>query len=1162
MQRNDLKTRLGFENDKSVLPQYEDVLPIIQLKLLSSGFRFPEGFGLQRITAHSADLVRKINSKFRSYPAPLCPTDQRLQDALDKHFGDVKTPGGYGVRLPESSLHMDFHGLARTLSLPPDRDTFESPLLKSTRVAQGILNNPASDKRTTQGTFHVAEGGLPIPADKKAVPRETFARLFWHAVRPTPELMTLPFTSSLPARDRVRAFTSLFLRPRVSPEVQGLSPYRDMEIRFFAPASLVSNLDFVESIFGNAGDPYLPENDPGLDIEHFCGVSGLVLLAPHLVNLTKKELGLPHVSKATARQKRDGMCWEKETDKYNEGGAFKCTFRTAEGVILTLIADNYYGYCKKEVKTQIGFAANLTGRAEEEHSGGALVFPSYNLGDVIRGESDFVGVIGYTYERALRTLKGLVTPHPDGYAVDNRFPSVIYIPEDADISLPDQTVSWKKNGRSVSILLSPDKVYVYPSGYKARMEKHPGAGTWRLTGTRAEGTLCHKPCTVSGGGKSEISKSVADGILYRNVYVHDLKKDFDLVDKIVKKDYSTRFRKKLKKKKPASRSFLSPLRSLGSVVRLLTPSPEYTEAYNAWLRGIPSHVRNLALLVKRSYRPEWGDDYRKHFSVDLLDGKPGNELVFDHKHLINSYLKSGADPDGNWMVFRLRSDYVPARKLQVEDDISVSVTLPSPLEGGQTSFKFVENCEYRLFQRPDDAIHPGKDKQAESDLAGDARFISNFEPLPAAEARRLVDHVVEFEKFTEPMKARIRAVALQSEKDGDGWFVASNAPRLVNGKPTPNVRYLQDRPDLADPREFHIAEAGIRLRRGLGPNDPVWQPVQAVLVGRRNNPPEKNSKGTTIPPLAVYNPLHYQELPEAFMDFVASLTGKSPSTTGAGSEGAMTKGPFNALWSIHDLNNAFLSYALTGLQIFSTPAGHVGRKYQVDHDISLLMPEIWARMSADERDADRLIAGGYLERVKDFTAGRKTVAASRLGWRINEKFLHAFFGRVFSEPTAVFPADMLQPELQSNAEFIAGVENIVEGQRQAALFYFEDGSVEAACPPLKALLHVMAHGHYQGLTLESKKLRALFDTANIRSSEWYKARLARQQRHDIAHWSARATYLRDFASHPHNRKAAADLKIAARLATAEKRLAEAKKPSYLKTLEGTIGLDAVGESVA
>ena len=81
------------------------------------------------------------------------------------------------------------------------------------------------------------------------------------------------------------------------------------------------------------------------------------------------------------------------------------------------------------------------------------------------------------------------------------------------------------------------------------------------------------------------------------------------------------------------------------------------------------------------------------------------------------------------------------------------------------------------------------------------------------------------------------------------------------------------------------------------------------------------------------------------MDFVASLTGKSPSTTGAGSEGALTKSPFNALWAVHDLNNALVSYVITGLQVFSTPAGHVGSKYRVDHDISLLIPEIWARMS-------------------------------------------------------------------------------------------------------------------------------------------------------------------------------------------------------------------------
>ena len=40
-----------------------------------------------------------------------------------------------------------------------------------------------------------------------------------------------------------------------------------------------------------------------------------------------------------------------------------------------------------------------------------------------------------------------------------------------------------------------------PSGYKIDLEKQPPTRAWRLIGTVAEGTSCHKPCTVSGGGK-------------------------------------------------------------------------------------------------------------------------------------------------------------------------------------------------------------------------------------------------------------------------------------------------------------------------------------------------------------------------------------------------------------------------------------------------------------------------------------------------------------------------------------------------------------------------------------------------------------------------------------------------------------------------------------
>src|SRR6202012_1424251 len=156
---------------------------------------------------------------------------------------------------------------------------------------------------------------------------------------------------------------------------------RSMDPPCLAPGSIVGNLDFVEPIFGNAGDPYLPEHDAGLDVEHWTGHTGCVILAPHLVFAKKKDLGLPNWEQATERQRRDSMCWKKPDECYNDGVPFKLTCRTTDGVIVTLIADNYYGYCKKEVKTQISYAANLLGGVEEEHAGGAIAYASYNLGD-------------------------------------------------------------------------------------------------------------------------------------------------------------------------------------------------------------------------------------------------------------------------------------------------------------------------------------------------------------------------------------------------------------------------------------------------------------------------------------------------------------------------------------------------------------------------------------------------------------------------------------------------------------------------------------------------------------------------------------------------------------------------------------------------------------
>lgn len=172
----------------------------------------------------------------------------------------------------------------------------------------GVLHNPLNDKRTTEGVFHVADYGLPVPADKVKVPLITYQRLLKVAFQPPSEINTIPYTAEWD--QPVESMVSLQLRPLVCPEVPGISAEKRSEVRFFVPGGCVSNLDFVESIFGNAGDPNLPENDAALDTSHWTGTTGCVVLAPHLRQCKKKDVGLPHVDMATEGVSffREGHC--------------------------------------------------------------------------------------------------------------------------------------------------------------------------------------------------------------------------------------------------------------------------------------------------------------------------------------------------------------------------------------------------------------------------------------------------------------------------------------------------------------------------------------------------------------------------------------------------------------------------------------------------------------------------------------------------------------------------------------------------------------------------------------------------------------------------------------------------------------------------------------
>ncbi len=112
------------------------------------------------------------------------------------------------------------------------------------------------------------------------------------------------------------------------------------------------------------------------------------------------------------------------------------------------------------------------------------------------------------------------------------------------------------------------------------------------------------------------------------------------------------------------------------MIKLLTPSPEFTVEHNAWLASIPNYVRALVFVIKRFHRSE-SEQWRSHFSVDIINGAPGHELKHDGRKLVGSYLRVGFEPSGAWRTYKLRQDFVAADKVQMEDDISASVVVPA-----------------------------------------------------------------------------------------------------------------------------------------------------------------------------------------------------------------------------------------------------------------------------------------------------------------------------------------------------------------------------------------------------------------------------------------------------------------------------------------------------
>jgi len=750
---------------------------------------------------------------------------------------------------------------------------------------------------------------------------------------------------------------------------------------------------------------------------------------------------------------------------------------------------------------------------------------------------------------------------PENYGIDKVHQNIIYVPENSEFSLKESSVAWDFNGELQKIKLLKNNFYILPGGQKIHMEKHPFAPTWYLAITYSEGSFLHKLSTVSGGGKSEISKSLLNAIIYGTFFIDNKEKDFAKVDEILAYDYSNIY-KEPQKEKDSSRLILGVKRTLGSVITLLTPFEGYTNEYNGFLKSIPDHVKALVFLIKKINDAQGiENNWRELFTVDRVNGRIGHCLMFDNRKIVTSYLRVGYGTDESWFVHSLRPDFLAAAKVQMEDDISATVTVPSSQleflgsDKEDRSVKLVENCEYLFFQRPDEAITRGYDKQAEEDLSKKNNFTTNYEALTPDDGKEIIEDAIQFDKYTYPIKSLIKKGATD---ENNLFFISPSHPRVLNDNTrSKNPRYLQTSPDFSNPIDGYLAKVGVRFFRKIPADKPVIFPVTDILPGRRNNPSDKKAG---IRPLSVYNPIHYQEIPELFMDFICSLTGKSPSTTGAGSEGALTKGPFNMLVTTTDLNNALLSNILTEYKGFSTAAGYVGSNNRFDHDISILIPELWCRMGKKEKNPNCLIQEGALEKLNDFEYKGEKILSSRLGYRITRRFIFRHFGRIFEEPMGVFTDEMLKPELQNMDDFVDGINNIVEAQRKSALMYFEDGSIESTIPPLKVLIHIMAHGHYENKGIDHPELRKMFTRDYVLSSEWYKKRLNLKQDREISNWQDKISYLQRFKEQEVNKSICEELKLDDKLQFAQNKLEKVKSKDYLQSLTGTIGLDLIFKS--
>ena len=141
--------------------------------------------------------------------------------------------------------------------------------------------------------------------------------------------------------------------------------------------------------------------------------------------------------------------------------------------------------------------------------------------------------------------------------------------------------------------------------------------------------------------------------------------------------------------------------------------------------------------------------------------------------------------------------------------------------------------------------------------------------------------------------------------------------------------------------------------------------------------------------------------------------------------------------------------------------------------------------------------------------------------------------------------------------YVDGINNIAEAQQRVAQAYLEEGSVNDACPPLQALLHIMANGHYAGKTVDEPAIRHMFSRDYLLRSDWYQERLKIKQERDAALWRMNREYLQQKIEETLDNESGKRAYLQACIADAEEMMEAVGSKKYLDRLQGTPGADWV-----